>query len=245
MRLRLFIASAAAVCALLQVPSAQAATTQLTVRSCQSGDTPKQRAATFYARMYAIKRTKWMEIRFTLIDRSGGGSPTVVDDPSLRHWRKSRRGVKRFGFAQSVEGLKPGGVYAMQVRFLWRDSRGKPIRTLRRTSGNCRQQGDLPNLSITRVSARAGTASGTERYSVEVTNSGLGDAARAVVSLFVDGAAADSHRVDSIKAGETVTVHFSAPSCKSALRMVVDKGRKIKETNEDDNVMRSSCPPIK
>jgi hypothetical protein len=243
MRLRLFIACAAA-CALLPVSSAQAATTKLKVRSCKTGDTPKERTATFYARMYALKHSRWMEIRFTLIDRSGGGEPTVVDDPSLRHWRKSRRDVKRFGFAQSVQGLKPGGVYAMQVRFLWRDSRGAPLRTVRRTSGNCRQPADPPNLSVTRVTAHSGKVSGAELYDVEVTNSGLGDATRVPVSLFVDGAAADSHTVGKVKAGQTVTVRFSAPSCKNTVRVVVDRGHKIKETNEDDNVMRSSCPPI-
>jgi hypothetical protein len=244
MRPRRLIACIAAACALVPVTSARAATTHLEVRSCEAGDSPKHRAATFYARMYAIKRTKHMEMRFTLIDRSGGGSPSVVDDPSLRHWRKSRRGVKRFGFAQSVEGLKPGGVYAMQVRFLWRDSRGKPIRTVRRTSGNCRQQGDLPNLSVTRVSGRAGKASGTEYYSVDVTNSGFGDATRVNVNLFVDGAAADSYQLSEIKAGETLTVRFTAPACKKAVRVVVDRGDKINETNEDDNVRRSGCPPL-
>jgi hypothetical protein len=244
MRLRLLIACIAAACALVTVSSAQAASTRLKVRSCQTGDTPKERAATFYARMYAIKRTKWMEIHFTLIDRSGGGAPNVVDDPSLRHWRKSRRGVKRFGFAQSVEGLKPGGVYAMQVRFLWRDSRGKPIRTIRRTSGSCRQPSDPPNLSVTGLSAQAGKASGTEFYRVDVTNSGLGDAARVNVSLFVDGSAADSYQLSEVKAGETVTVRFTAPSCKKTVRVVVDRGDKIHETNEDDNVRRSQCPPL-
>ena len=244
MRSRRLIAGIVAACAFVPATSAHAATTHLKVRSCKTGDTPKDRTATFYARMYATKRTKWMEIRFTLIDRSGDGAPTMVDDPSLRHWRKSRRGVKRFGFAQSVQGLKPGGVYAMQVRFLWRDSRGKPIRTVRRTSGSCRQRGDLPNLSVTGISASPGEASGTEHYSVDVTNSGQGDTQRVNVNLFVDGVAADSYQVSEIKAGETFTVHFTAPSCKNAVRVVVDRGRKIKETNEDDNVMRSGCPPI-
>ena len=94
------------------------------------------------------------------------------------------------------------------------------------------------------MSARAGEASGTEIYAVDVTNSGQGNAQKVNVNLFVDGAAADSYRLDQVKAGETVTVHFTGPSCKQALRMVVDRGNKIKETNEDDNVLRSRCPAI-
>ena len=239
-----FIAGFAAACALVPATSAHAATTRLEVRSCEAGDTPQHRAATFYGRMYAVKGTRQMAMRFTLIDRAGDGKPTVVNDPALSRWHKSRRRVSRFGFAQSVKGLKPGGVYAVRVRFRWLGARGKILRTEKRTSGNCRQQGDLPNLSVTSVSAQAGQASGTERYSVDVTNSGQGDASRVNVNLFVDGAAADSYQVSEVKAGETFTVHFTAPSCKRTVRVFVDKGDKINETNEDDNVRRLRCPPL-
>jgi archaellum component FlaF (FlaF/FlaG flagellin family) len=244
MRPRLFIACLAATCVLLPAAVAHAATTQLKVRSCEAGDTPKHRAATFYARMYAVKGTNTMAMRFTLINRAGDGPPSVVDNPSLSQWRKSRAGVSRFGYAQSVEGLERGGVYAVQVQFRWLDMRGKVIRSVKRTSSSCRQQGELPNLSVTRVTARAGQASGTELYDVDVTNSGRGKAQKVDVNLFVDGAAADSYRLDLVKAGETVTVHFTAPSCKQSLRAVVDRADKINETNEDDNVLRSRCPAI-
>jgi archaellum component FlaF (FlaF/FlaG flagellin family) len=244
MRPRLFTACLAATCVLLPAAVADAATTQLKVRSCEAGDTPKHRAATFYARMYAVKGTNTMAMRFTLINRAGDGPPSVVDNPSLSQWRKSRTGVSRFGYAQSVEGLERGGVYAVQVQFRWLDTRGKVIRSVKRTSSSCRQQGELPNLSVTRVTARAGQASGTELYDVDVTNSGRGKAQKVDVNLFVDGAAADSYRLDLVKAGETVTVHFTAPSCKQSLRAVVDRADKINETNEDDNVLRSRCPAI-
>src|SRR3954452_18831578 len=164
MRPRLFIASFAAACALIApAATAHAANTLLRVRTCEAGDTPKHRAATFYARMYAIKGTGTMAMRFTLINKAGDGPPTVVDNPSLAQWRKSHAKL-RFGYAQSVEGLEPGGVYAMQVQFRWLDSHGKVLRSIKRTSSSCRQQGSLPNLSVTRVGARAGQASGTELY---------------------------------------------------------------------------------
>lgn len=241
---RRLIAGLAAACALVPASSAHAATTHLEVRSCETGDSAKQRSATFYARMDAVKGTRRMAMRFTLINRAGDGQPTVVNDPSLSHWRKSRRRVGRFGYAQSVEGLEPGGVYAMRVRFRWLDSRGKVIRTAKRTSRSCRQQGELPNLSVTGVSALPGKASGTEVYSVDVTNSGRGDAHGVNLNLFVDGAAADSYLLSEVKAGETLTVQFTAPSCKSAVRGVVDKGNKVNETNEDDNALRSRCPAL-
>jgi hypothetical protein len=245
MRPRLLATTFAAACALLAPgATADAANIQLRVRSCEAGDTPKHRAATFYARMYAVKGTNTMAMRFTLINKAGDGPPKVVDNPSLSRWRKSRAKVMRFGYAQSVEGLERGGVYAMRIQFRWLDSRGKVIRSVKRTSRSCRQQGSLPNLSVTRLSARAGEASGTEVYSVDVTNSGRGNAQNVGVDLFVDGAAADSSSLDQVKAGETVTVRFTAPSCKQRIRAVVDGADKINETNDDDNELRGRCPVV-
>jgi CARDB protein len=244
MRLRLLIACAVTACALTPAVDARAATTMLKVRSCQVGDTAKERQATFYARMHAVKGTHQMAMRFTLINRAGAGPPTVVDNPAFVHWRKSRPGVKSYGYAQSVTGLEKGGIYAVQVRFRWKDAHGHVIHTVKRTSDVCRQQGELPNLTVTRVAAKAGDASGAEAYAVDVTNAGHGDAHAVQVDLFVDGAAADSSTLDVLKAGETTTVRFSGPLCRRGLRMVVDRRDKVIETNEDDNVLRASCPPI-
>lgn len=244
MRPRFCVSIAVLVCALL-VPAAgaQAAKTQLSLRACHTGDAPTDRTATFYARMYAVKHTKRMAMRFTLINRAAGRA-SLVSSPGLAQWRRSRPGVKRFGYAQSVEGLEQGGVYAMRVTFRWIGRAGEVIRTVRRSSSSCRQQGPLPNLSVTQISARAGQASGTAVYDVDVTNSGQGSAQNVRLNLFVDGIAADADRIDSLAAGQTVTVHFTAPSCKHWLRAVVDPANKIAETNEDDNTFRVRCPPI-
>jgi hypothetical protein len=247
MRPRLFTACAVLLCLLLPAGAdarASKATTVLKVRSCDVGSTAKQRAATFYARMHAVKGTDQMQMRFTLIDRAGDGPPAVIDNSALAQWRKSRHGVSRFGYAQSVAGLDSGGVYAVQVQFRWIDSRGRVIRSVKRTSDSCRQQGELPNLSITRIAARPGESSGTELYSIDVKNSGQGEARFVPVDLFVDGAGADVATVDLVKPGETVTVRFSGPVCKRAVRALADSGNSLRETNEDDNVLRSDCPVV-
>jgi hypothetical protein len=247
MRSRLFIACAAFACCLSPVASAHAAakpTTILKVRSCEVGSTAKQRSATFYARMHAVKGTSQMAMRFTLIDRAGDGPPVVVDSPALAQWRKSRQGVSRFGYAQSVAGLEVGGVYAVQVQFRWTDARGHVIRSVKRTSDACRQQGELPNLAITRVAARTGESSGTELYSVDVTNTGQGEARFVSVDIFVDSAGADAATIDRVKPGETVTVRFTGPVCKRAVRAIADKADSLRETNEDDNILRSRCPAV-
>jgi archaellum component FlaF (FlaF/FlaG flagellin family) len=247
MRPRLFIASLALLCALVAgAASAGAAkpTTQLKVRDCQVGDSPKQRSATFYARMTATNATSQMAMRFTLIDRAGDGPPTVVANPALARWRRSNAGVKRFGYAQSVAGLQQGGIYAVQVQFRWMNAHGQVIRSVKRTSGTCRQNGKLPNLSITAVSAQAGETSGTEIYTVDLTNSGRGRAHFAGVDIFIDGAAADGQTVDLVKPGETKKVRFTGPVCRNSLKMVADRAHKLKETNEDDNTLRARCPVL-
>jgi hypothetical protein len=243
---RLLTACVALAC-LLPAASAGAATTPSTVlkvRACEVGSTAKQRSATYYARMHAVKGTDQMAMRFTLIDRAGDGPAQVVDSPALAQWRKSRHGVSRFGYAQSVAGLDAGGVYAVQVQFRWTDARGRVIRSVKRTSDACRQQGELPNLSITRVAARPGESSGTELYSVDVNNSGQGAARFVAVDIFIDGAGTDSATVDLVKPGETVTVRFTGPVCKRAVRALADKSDTLSETNEDDNVLRSGCPDV-
>lgn len=247
MRPRLLTAALALACLLLPAASVDAsakATTVLKVRSCEVGTTAKQRAATFYARMYAVKGTDRMAMRFTLIDRAGDGPAQVVDSPALAQWRKSDHGVARFGYAQSVAGLDAGGVYAVQVQFRWTDARGKVLRSVKRTSDACRQEGELPNLSITRVAARPGESSGTELYSVDLTNTGQGEARFVSVDIFVDGAGTDAATVDLVKPGETVTVRFTGPVCKRGVRALADKGKTVRETNEDDNVLRAGCPAV-
>jgi CARDB len=245
MRFRLITALAAA--AALFVMSAAVAeaspTTSLKVRSCQVGDSAKQRQATFYGRMRSVSGTARMMMRFTLVDRSSAGS-SLVPAPQLASWRRSRTGVKHFGYAQTVSGLQVGGAYAAIVEYRWVSTSGKTIKTVRRTSAECRQDGKLPNLTVTRVAARTGDAAGTLMYSVDVTNRGRAEARNVVVDLLVDDAGADAATLDSVKPGETVTVRVTGPACESRLKAVVDRQDAIHETTEDDNVLRSRCPSV-
>ena len=237
----------------LAVPAATGATapsatpaatppTTLKVRSCEVGSTARERTATFYARMRAVPGTSRMLMRFTLIDHSSRGS-SVVPVAGLKQWRRSRTGVAKFGYAQKVAGLRSGGSYAAQVEFRWIGSSGRMIRSLKRTSADCRQDGDLPNLAVTRIAAQPGDSNGTELYSVDVTNRGTADVDSTLVDLFVDGAALDSQTL-AVKAGETRTVHISGPVCSERVRAVVDRTRAVPETTEDDNVVQSRCPSV-
>ena len=233
--------------ALAMVPAAAAHAaaphTILKVRSCETGSTAKQRQATFYGRMRTVPGASRMMMRFTLVDHSTPAG-AVVHSPRLARWHRSRPGVKSFGWAQTVTGLQNGGAYAALVDYRWVGANGKTIRSARRVSSDCRQDGALPNLTITRVAARPGDALGTELYSIDVTNNGLVTAHGVAVDLFVDNAGADSATLDTVAPGATTTVRVNGPVCVQRVRAVADRQDAIHETNEDDNVFRTRCPSI-
>jgi archaellum component FlaF (FlaF/FlaG flagellin family) len=245
MRIRVltFLACASA---LLVLPSmAQAAPmTVLKVRSCETGDTAKERQATYYARMRAVPGAVRMQMRFTLIDRAGDETRTIKS-PHLTQWRRSRLSVRSFGYAQTVTGLEPGGAYAVIVEYKWIGVTGKAIKSARRTSSDCRQDGERPNLDIVRVSTRPKATPGAEAYQIEIENTGSVAAREFDVALYVDSAAADTTHVHEVLPGETVAVTVAGPRCTGRIRAVVDSADEVSETTEDDNVFRRRCSGLR
>ena len=63
--------------------------------------------AVFYARMRRRAQGQRMWMRFTLLERGKDGRFTPVEAPGLKRWRKSKPGVKAFGYRQRVRGLSP------------------------------------------------------------------------------------------------------------------------------------------
>jgi hypothetical protein len=226
------------------VKSRAKAKTSVKVRHCQTGDTPADRLATFYGRMRPVRRTRRMMMRFVLIARSPEGWSPVAGPRELSKWHRSRRGVTAYGYSQTVTGLQPGVTYVASVRYRWIGKRGRRITTVRRRSAECRQDGDLPNLSIGPITARSGLAAGTERYSVPVRNTGKAVAESVTVDLFVDSASADAAQIESLGPGETTVVEISGPACRHRVRAVVDADDRIVETTEDDNSRRRHCPTV-
>jgi hypothetical protein len=241
---RLFVLLAAAtVAALALVPAGASAgqPTALKVRSCRTGTSDKERTATFYARMHAVPGAVRMQMRFTLLDRSA--DPSTVKSPALARWRSSLPGVRSFGYAQKLSGLKPGGVYSVLVHFRWLSASGKVVKSVRRRSADCRQDGALPNVAVRRITMDQGVAEGTARYGIEVTNDGAVSARSIRVDLYVDGAAANSAVIDVLRPGESATVRMAGPRCARGLRAVADRSDSIHETTEDDNALAEHCPP--
>ena len=221
---------------------AHAATPTAKVVECRTGKTPETRLATFEGVMKAVKGAIRMQMRFELREQTPGvDEPQAVKAPQLTPWRRSKLGVGRFTFAQTVKGLSSGVTYSSRVEFRWLGVAGKVIRQEERVSGTCVQRGDLPNLVLGSIKFGRGSVDGTAVYIVQVGNTGEGDAQSLTVSLFADGANVDTRTVDGLKAGQFTTVRFTGPRC-SKLRAVVDRGATVPETVEEDNELRARCP---
>lgn len=236
-------ALAAGTAAFAQPASTAAPSAGVKKADCRTGDAPESRSATFEARMRSAPGTRRMWMRFTLLQRGAQGPFTAVDEPDLKVWRKSRRGVSSFSYTQTVDSLHSGTSYRMQVNFRWIGRGGKVIRTARRRSGVCAQPGPLPNLEIQRVDAMPGAGPRSVVYSAEVVNSGEASAQKIGVTLNVDGAELDAGEVDTLGPGEARSVKFNGPPCRNQIVARVDPGRGVAEAKERDNTLRAVCPP--
>jgi len=244
-RIRSLTIPAACAGALLAPAAAHAGQlTTLKVRSCHVGTSPRDRQATFYAKMQSIPGTDHMAIRFRLFDSAGVRTPAAIPNTQLEQWHQSKSGVPGFAYAQTVTGLTAGGIYRVAVEFRWFDANGRVIRDIKRRSGECRELGQLANLAITGLGARAGSAPGTEVYAIDLLNDGTASARMVLVDIFVDGAQADVARVAMIDPAQTAVVRITGPSCKRRIRVVVDRPDAIHETTEEDNVLRARCPAV-
>ena len=117
-----------------------------------------------------------MAIRFRLFDSAGVKTPAAIPNTQLEQWHQSKSGVPGFAYAQTVTGLTAGGIYRVAVEFRWFDANGRVIRDIKRRSGECRELGQLANLAITGLGARAGSAPGTEVYAIDLLNDGTASA---------------------------------------------------------------------
>ncbi len=232
---------AATTVAALTAAPARAALPSVKVTECRTGKTPELRLATFEGRMRTVKGAVRMAMRFQLLEHTPGSqTPQRVAAPGLDEWRKSRSGVKEFTYAQTIKGLSSGVTYSTAVQFRWYDANGRVVRKLRRGSGTCVQDGDLPNLVLGAVRFSPGATEKTAVYTVSVGNTGQGQAKNVTVTLIADGALIDTRTIASIAPGEYTTVKFTGPHCRR-LRAIADRELRVPETVEEDNELRARC----
>lgn len=200
-------------------------------------------SAVFYARMHRLPASRRMWMRYTLLERRGSAKFERVRAPGLGRWRRSRTGVRDFGYRQEVRNLSSSGVYRALVEYRWYDKRGELIRQVGRRSSPCKQFTALPNLRARIVAAKAAGASGVMRYSVRVSNNGPVEAAGVAVSLAVDGATVDTKAL-KLMPGEGRVVSFRGPACTSSVSAVADASGSLAESNEADNTHALACASL-
>jgi hypothetical protein len=205
------------------------------LRSCSLED----HSAVFYGRMRKLAGTRRMQMRFALLERGADGRFRRVRAPALAHWRKSKEGVRSFGYRQVVRGLKDGAAYRMRVRFRWYDADHELLRSVRRTSRTCRMYVRLPNLTVRILDAQP--AGGVWRYRVRVTNVGKAAADDVSVRLTIDGSVVRTETISHLDPGEARRAGFYGPACKHDFVAAVDPDGAISETSESDNTATGAC----
>ena len=217
------------------------------VADCSISERESDSSASFEGRMRIVPGAVRMAMRFTLLERFGNERLHPVRVPELNAWRRSEPGVRVFAYTQRIRALDTGGTYRARVEFRWYGRDGRVIRSARKVTRPCREEGELANLRIADVRARPGLTPGTVSYAVVVENAGAVAAEGIDVRLRVDGATLDAGRIQTLGAGETDTVRFSGPDCRRRLRVDADPADSVHETNEYDNarivVCRALGPP--
>lgn len=234
----LFVAGGAAQ-AHAAAPARSAGPAAVHVSACQLAPEALEREATFLGWMRALPGTERMEMRFQLRQRLGGAAPTYVESPALTAWRKSRPGVANFEYAQTVNGLAASGSYAARVEFRWLGAAGRTLRTAWRMSPRCSERSPLAGTAVTRASATHGAESGTDLYSLDVTNSTPLDERGLSVSLVIDGQSADSASIDLLPAHQTRTVEVTGNACRHRLVAVIRL-----QGNPLRSVVTVPCPAV-
>jgi hypothetical protein len=205
----------------------------------------EQHEAAFYARMQQLPGATRMAMRFTLLEETGGDSPTPVKAPGLRRWRSSEPGVRSFGYRQGVRNLPENASHRVRVEFRWYAADGTELARTRRRSGRCRQFVELPNLVARIASITPTPVPGVVRYQALVTNTGKAAATAIPVRLTVDGNVVDTLTLASLEPGEQRSLAIRGPECHEAAKLEADPDEVIAERSDADNAHELVCGTLR
>jgi CARDB len=216
------------------------------VTTCTTGGDAAGRAAAFTGSMPAGPGTRRMQIRFTLIQRTGPGPKGVykkVAVPGWGPWVKSDPGRQGFVFTKRIEALAAPAAYRAVIAFRWIDAKGRVQRTTSRTTPACEQPDPRPDLVLGGVEA-VPTGKDRAAYSVAVGNEGHSEAVPFAVTVTVGGIVSDPVVLGPITAGDRLSATLAAPKCApgSTITVTIDGANAVDESVEDDDVVQRPCP---
>ncbi len=202
--------------------------------------------AVFQGRMRKLPGTARMAMRFTLLQRTGLGPGFArVEAPGLGKWRRSRPGVRAFGYKQAVRNLAEGSLYRVQVDFRWYLADHKLQGKTRRKSATCPELDVLPNLRVKLLGVYHTPAPDTDRYALRVTNFGAAEAQGVLARLSVDGTVAASGTFGALSAKSSVKLILRGPECQDFVQAQVDPDSLIAESVETDNSQLRVCSALR
>jgi hypothetical protein len=240
----LLVAAIAVLLAVAAPAAAQRPALAATLEDCRVSPEPALRSAAFMASMPAMRRTRRMELRFDLFQRTGRAGFVALRLPRWGVWQRSRAGVPGFVYTKRVTGLEAPAGYRAVVRFRWLDARGRVQRRARRVTRACRQPDLRPDLRASGLTAEPGAAPQTATYRFTVTNAGRGDAGAFGVVLTANRTPQPEQRLGGLAAGASEVVTLIGPRCTpgSIVRVAVDSASEVVEGRERNNAVDAPCP---
>lgn len=216
------------------------------VAACTTGADPVARAAAFTGSMPAASQTRRMQMRFTLMQRTGTsakGAFKKVAVPGWSGWVTSDPGRQGFVFTKRVEALTAPAAYRAVITFRWLDAKGHAQRTTTRTTATCEQPDPRPDLALAGLDA-VGVGPTQAAYTVSIENEGHDDAEPFAVTITVGGALSDPITLGPIAPGAQATGSLAAPRCEpgSTITVTLDAAQAVDESVESDDVVQRPCP---
>lgn len=242
------ILAAAAILAVVpaSAPAKQAPALRADTPTCRTGVTPDERFAVFTGSMPAKRGAARMAMRFDLQLREPGDSRyRSVRAPSFGRWERSKPGRSGFIYSKRVDGMQAPATYRAVVRFRWLDDSGHTVARARRYAPRCTQPDPRPNLRLLALRATAGTTAGTTTYLLTVVNSGRGPAGAFDVTVGPDDrGAVTTTTVGGMAAREVRVLEVTGRACdaQGRVRVRLDVGAAVAESDEQDNEARRDCP---
>jgi hypothetical protein len=164
-----------------------------------------------------------------------------VAAPELSRWNRSKPGVRRFVYKQSLRNLPENATHRVRVQFRWYSEGGDMILRVTRRSAACRQFRTLPNLTANLTRIARSKVPGVWRYMATIRNTGRAGATAVPVRLTVDGDVVDTVRIASLRPRERRNVVIRGPQCGALAHLEVDPEQAIAETSDADNSDELGC----
>jgi hypothetical protein len=223
--------------------AAPAHAAQVVMLRCTHGATAAERSVTFEGRIAAVGRSKRMQMRFTLQARMPDRPWAKVAAAGFGTWITAPRGLSRYLYDKTVDGLLAPAGYRAVVDFRWRDAAGRVIHSSRETSRTCHQPDPRPNLTAGALSVQPATEPGRRRYVATLVNAGKGDAGPFEADFTREGTLLGSLQIAGLAAGAHRQVALAGPACTPGeqIAVVVDATHEVDESDEDDNVLSIVC----